>query len=142
MYGYWPFTLPGYPQETLDVDSFRYNPETGKKEAWRFTHRNIRSEFYSRVIRYANERGIQVYAYIGKNSFNGCRFRDDPKLYAGGAAELLPFAPGVAEYWEAIVSRILELGFNGFVFEDRGQPRPQPKRAMLRDLLETVGGEV
>ena len=118
MYGYWPFTLPGYPQEMLDVDSFHYNPKTGKKEAWRFTHRNIQSEFYSRVIRYANERGIKVYGYIGKNSFNGCRFKDDPKIYAGGAAELLPFAPGVDEYWEAIVSRILEIGFNGFVFED------------------------
>ena len=118
MYGYWPFTLPGYPQETLEVDSFHYNPETGKKEAWRFTHRNIQSEFYSRVIRYANQRGIKVYAYIGKNSFNGCQFQHDAKIYAGGAAELLPFAPGIAEYWESIVSRILELGFNGFVFED------------------------
>jgi len=118
MYGYWPFRLPGYEKETLDVDSYRFNPRTGRKEAWRFTHPNIAREFYPEVIRYANERGLKVYAYIGKNSFNGCSFRNDPKIYAGGAAELLPFAPGVAEYWDAFIGRILELGFNGFVFED------------------------
>ena len=118
MYGYWPFRLPGYEQETLDVDSYRFNPQTKQKERWHFTHRNIAREFYPEVIRYANERGIRVYAYIGKNSFNGCNFRNDPKVYAGGAAEMLPFAPGVAEYWDAFIGRILELGFNGFVFED------------------------
>ena len=36
----------------------------------------------------------------------------------GGAAEMLPFAPGVDEYWDAFISGILDLGFNGFVFED------------------------
>ena len=118
MYGYWPFRLPGYEKETLDVDSYRFNPQTKQKEPWRFTHRNIAREFYPEVIRYANERGIKVYAYIGKNSFNGCSFRNDPKVYAGGAAEMLPFAPGVAESWDAFIGRIVELGFNGFVFED------------------------
>jgi hypothetical protein len=118
MYGYWPFTLPGYPEETLDVDSFFYNPATRKKEPRRFVHPNIRKEFYPRVIQYANQRGIKVHAYIGKNSFNGCHFRENAALYAGGAAELLPFAPGVDQYWEAFIARILEMGFNGFVFED------------------------
>ena len=33
MYGNWPFTLPGYEETTLDVDSFFYDPETGKKDA-------------------------------------------------------------------------------------------------------------
>lgn len=118
MYGYWPFKLPGYEQETLDVDSFRYNPKTKKKEPWRFTHPNIRREFFPEVIRYANQRGIQVHAYIGKNSFNGCKFRENRAIYAGGAAELLPFAPGVDEYWGAFINRIVDLGFDGFVFED------------------------
>jgi hypothetical protein len=118
MYGYWPFTLPGYEQETLDLDSFRFNPETGQKEPWRFTHPNIETGFFPEVIRYANARGIRVYAYIGKNSFNGADFRNDPERYAGGAAELLPFAPGVEDYWDAFLGRILEMGFNGFVLED------------------------
>lgn len=118
MYGYWPFKLPGYAQETLDVDSFFYNPATQRKEPHRFVHPNIREEFYPKVIQYANERGIKVHAYIGKNSFNGCNFRNNAAIYGGGAAELLPFAPGVDEYWDAFIGRILELGFNGFVFED------------------------
>ncbi|HVM48829.1 MAG TPA: glycoside hydrolase family 20 zincin-like fold domain-containing protein [Candidatus Acidoferrum sp.] len=118
MYGYWPFRLPGYEKETLDLDSYWFNPRTRQKELRRFTHRNIVREFYPEVIRYANERGVKVYAYIGKNSFNGCDLHKNPKLYAGGAAELLPFAPGVEQYWNALIGRILELGFNGFVFED------------------------
>ena len=32
--------------------------------------------------------------------------------------EAIPFTPGVHEYWDAFIKRILELGFNGFVFED------------------------
>lgn len=74
MYGNWPFTLPGYPETTLDVASFRWNPRTGRKEAYRFIHRNIRKEFLPALIRYANERGIQVHAYIGKNLRSSCRW--------------------------------------------------------------------
>jgi hypothetical protein len=118
MYGYWPFTLPGYENETLSVDSDWFNPKTGKKEKHRFTHRNIAHEFYPDVIRYANERGVKVHAYIGKNSFNGRSFGSNAATSAGGAAEMLPFAKGVEEYWDAFIGRILELGFNGFVFED------------------------
>src|SRR6266567_161818 len=118
MYGYWPFRLPVYEKETLDLDSYFFNPQTKRKELRRFTHKNIAKEFYPEVIRYANERGVKVYAYIGKNSFNGCNFRNNREIYAGGAAEMLPFAPGVDEYWDAFIGRILDLGFNGFVFED------------------------
>jgi hypothetical protein len=118
MYGNWPFTLPGYDETTLDVDSYFLDPATGKKVPHRFTHRNIRREFLPELIRYANRRGVQVYAYIGKNSFNGTYGHKHPDANAGGAAELIPFHPGVHEYWEAVVRRIVEIGFNGFVFED------------------------
>jgi hypothetical protein len=118
MYGYWPFTLPGYENETLSVESDWFNPASGKKEKHRFTHRNIQREFYPEVIRYANERGVKVHAYIGKNSFNGRAFGNNAATNAGGAAEMLPFAPGVQEYWDAFIGRIMEIGFNGFVFED------------------------
>ncbi len=118
MYGYWPFTLPGYENETLSVDSDWFNPKSGKKEKRRFTHRNIEHEFYPEVIRYANERGVKVHAYIGKNSFNGRAFGNNAAISAGGAAEMLPFAKGVEDYWDAFIGRIMELGFNGFVFED------------------------
>ncbi|MGA2257276.1 MAG: hypothetical protein ABSG53_21685, partial [Thermoguttaceae bacterium] len=32
--------------------------------------------------------------------------------------EAIPFTPGVHEYWDTFLMRILELGFNGFVLED------------------------
>ncbi|MBM3474651.1 MAG: hypothetical protein FJX75_15410 [Armatimonadetes bacterium] len=118
MYGYWPFSVPGYEESTLDVDSFAFDPVTGLKTPRRFTHRNIRREFLPELIRSANERGIQVYAYIGKNSFNGGYILHHPEANAGGAAEASPFAPGVREYWDAFVGRIVKSGFNGFVFED------------------------
>ena len=118
MYGNWPFTVPGYEETTLDVDSFFYNPQTGKKEPHRFTHRNIQQEFLPELIRYANQRGVKIYAYIGKNSFNGTYGIKHPDANAGGAAELIPFHPGVHEYWEAFIRRIVEIGFDGFVFED------------------------
>ena len=118
MYGNWPFTLPGYEETTLNVDSFFYNPQTAKKEPHRFTHRNIKKEFLPELIRYANQRGVQIYAYIGKNTFNGTYGIKHPDANAGGAAELIPFHPGVQEYWDAFIRRIVQLGFNGFVFED------------------------
>lgn len=118
MYGNWPFTLPGYEETTLDVESFYYDTKTGTKRPHRFVHRNIQSEFLPELIRYANERGVKVYAYIGKNTFNGTYSLKHPDANAGGAAELIPFHPGVHEYWEAFIRRILEIGFNGFVFED------------------------
>ena len=118
MYGYWPFDLPGYEEATLQVDSFFFDPATDEKAPYRFVHRNIKREFVPELIRYANERGIRAYAYIGKNSFNGGYILRHPEANAGGAAEALPFAPGVHEYWDAFIGKILEAGFNGFVFED------------------------
>lgn len=118
IYGNWPFTLPGYEETTLDVDSFYYDPKTGKKTPYRFVHKNIKKEFLPELIRYANQRGIKVYAYIGKNTYNGTYGLKHPDANAGGAAELIPFHPGVHEYWDASIRRILQIGFNGFVVED------------------------
>ena len=118
LYGNWPFRLPGYEETTLDVVSSFFNPGTGKKEPHRFIHRNIRTEFLPELIRYANERGVKIYAYIGKNSFNGTYGLKHPEANAGGAAELIPFHAGVHAYWDAFIGRLIALGFNGFVFED------------------------
>ena len=67
-----------------------------QKEPHRFTHRNIQQEFLPELIRYANQRGVKIYAYIGKNSFNGTYGIKHPDANAGGAAELIPFHPGRA----------------------------------------------
>ena len=93
--GYWPFTLPGYENSTLDVQSSFYNPETGQREPRQFVHKNIQNEFYPEVIEYALSRGIKTYAYMAINSFNGGYMLHHPEVNGGGAAEMLLFAPGV-----------------------------------------------
>jgi hypothetical protein len=119
MYGKWPFTLPGYDEDTLDFDSYYYDRKTGRKTSYRYTHRNIKREFLPELICYANARGVAVHAYIGKNSYNGTYIQRHPEADAQSSAkEAIPFTPGVHEYWDAFIRRILELGFNGFVFED------------------------
>ena len=119
MYGKWPFSLPGYEEETLDFDSFYYDLKTGRKTPFHYTHRNIKKEFLPELIRFANARGVKVHAYIGKNTFNGMYIKHHPEADAGSfVREAIPFTPGVHEYWDAFIKRILELGFNGFVFED------------------------
>jgi hypothetical protein len=119
MYGKWPFTLPGYEADTLDFDSFYYDLKTGRKTPFHYTHRNIKKEFLPQLIRYANARGVQVYAYVGKNTFNGTYLQRHPEADAKSLVkEAIPFTPGVREYWDAFIQRILESGFNGFVFED------------------------
>jgi hypothetical protein len=119
MYGLWPFTLPGYEHDTLEFDSFYYDMKTGKKTPYHYAHRNIKKEFLPELIGYANARGIQVHAYIGKNTFNGMYIKHHPEADAKSLVrEAIPFTPGVHEYWDAVIKRILESGFNGFVFED------------------------
>jgi hypothetical protein len=118
MCGYWPFRLPEYPEATLDVPSTFFNPLTGQQEPRRFVHPNIRSEFYPEVIRYAQERGIRVYAYTAINSFVGGYLLHHPDAGAGGAAELLPFHPGVDRYVDAFLGRMVDMGFDGFVWEN------------------------
>lgn len=118
MYGYWPFTLDGYPGSELSLPSFRRDPATGLKAPWIFIHPNVRKEFWPEVCAYARARGIEMLAYIGKNSFNGGYFLRHPEARADGAVELLPFHPGVQDYWRAFTHRLLDMGFDGFVFED------------------------
>jgi hypothetical protein len=119
MYGKWPFSLPGYEADTLDFDSFYYDMKTGQKTPYHYTHRNLKKEFLPELIRYANARGVQVHAYIGKNTFNGTYIQRHPEADAKSLVkEAIPFTPGIPEYWSAFIKRILESGFNGFVFED------------------------
>jgi len=119
MYGAWPFTLPGYEETTAQYDSLYYDPKTGKKVPHRYVHPNIRQEFFPEVIKYANARGIKVHAYIGKNTYNGTYIQKHCESNAQSpVAEALPFTLGLEDYWRAFIKRILEIGFNGFVFED------------------------
>jgi hypothetical protein len=98
MYGNWPFSLPGYKADTLDFDSFYFDMKTGQKVPFHYTHRNIKKQFLPELIHYANQRGIQVHTYIGKNTFNGTYIRRHPEADAKSLVrEALPFTPGLRE---------------------------------------------
>ncbi|NQU75499.1 MAG: hypothetical protein HQ546_04180, partial [Planctomycetes bacterium] len=71
MYGSWPFRLPDYPQATADYEVDRWDAVAGRRIRVRFRHPNIEKPFLPGVLDYARVRGIESYAYIGLNSFNG-----------------------------------------------------------------------
>ena len=62
----------------------------------RMTHPNVEREFLPALIRYAQDRGIRVNAYIGLNTFNGGYAREHPE------SQLLP---GKTYAWISAIRR-------------------------------------
>ncbi|WP_010273395.1 glycoside hydrolase family 20 zincin-like fold domain-containing protein [Paenibacillus senegalensis] len=131
MYGFWPFEFPEYPETVLkQLPVQTWNEETGQWMEVSFTHPNLLEPFLSDLIRYANERGIDIYAYIGLNSYSGGYAVRHPEMRAVLSEELKQAGhvnnydslctskPEVRNYLIASVKRIEELGFNGLVFEE------------------------
>ncbi|GIO15932.1 hypothetical protein J19TS2_54870 [Cohnella xylanilytica] len=131
MYGFWPFEFPEYSDTTLrDLRMETWSSEIGDWVEVRFTHPNLRKPFLEDLIRYANERGIEVYAYIGMNSYSGgypvvhpeSRSVLSPELVAAGHVNnydsLCTSREDVRRYLIASVRRIEEIGFDGLVFEE------------------------
>lgn len=131
MYGFWPFELPGY-QETIMRDlKFRsWSKELSDWIELSYTHPNLVEPFLSDIIRYANERGVDIYAYVGLNSYSGgyaVKHLDkrtvlSDELKAKGHVNtydsLCPSHEEVRQYLISAVKRIEEIGFNGIVFEE------------------------
>ncbi|SDE10443.1 Glycosyl hydrolase family 20, domain 2 [Paenibacillus sp. UNCCL117] len=131
MYGFWPFEFSEYPETVLrDLPVDTWSAEIGDWVGVSYTHPNLRKPFLEELIRYANERGIAVYAYIGMNSYSGGypvahpdrRSVLSPELAAAGHVNnydsLCTSREDVRRYLIASVKRIEELGFNGLVFEE------------------------
>lgn len=51
MYGYWPFDLPGYENETLNVESDWFNPQTRQKEKHRFVQACVQGDDWKTAFR-------------------------------------------------------------------------------------------
>ncbi|MFD0868874.1 N-acetyl-beta-hexosaminidase [Chlamydia abortus] len=131
MYGFWPFEFPEYPETVLrDLPVQTWCKETGQWMEVSFTHPNLLQPFLSEVIEYANRRGIDVYAYIGLNSYSGGYAVRHPEMRAVLSEELkeaghvnnydalCPSKAEVRQYLIASVKQIESLGFNGLVFEE------------------------
>ncbi|MCQ6558128.1 glycoside hydrolase family 20 zincin-like fold domain-containing protein [Paenibacillus mendelii] len=131
MYGFWPFEFPEYPETVLrDLKVQTWSKEINGWIEVSFTHPNLRKPFLEDMIRYANARGIDIYAYIGLNSYSGgypvmhpeCRGQLSSELLDSGHVNnydsLCTSRPEVRDYLIASVKRIEQLGFNGLVFEE------------------------
>jgi hypothetical protein len=128
IYGYWPFKLPEYPKTTLtNIPVKTYDTNTGKTVTISMTHPNIVHEFLPALIRYAQQRGIRVNAYIGLNTFNGGYIFNHPEaglflpkqwknIYGRNYALDLT-NDSVRRYLRYSVRKIMQMGFDGITFE-------------------------
>jgi len=120
IYGYWPFTFPEYPETTLaNIPVKTYEPETGETAIVRMTHPNVERGFLPALIRYAQDRGIRVNAYIGLNTFNGGYARENPEsqIFPGKTYALDLSDEAARQYLRDSLRRIMQMGFDGVTFE-------------------------
>jgi hypothetical protein len=128
IYGYYPFRFDEYPESVLkDVALKTWIREVGDEMTVRYTHPNVENEFLPRLIGYANERGIEVYCYFGLNTFNGGYamahpesryFSKDPDRLRQFKYNLCPSRDDALNYLKRSVRKLMEIGFNGVVFEE------------------------
>lgn len=131
MYGFWPFEFEEYPETVLrGLPVETWSAEIGDWVQVSFTHPNLVKPFLSETIAYANARGIEVYAYVGMNSYSGGYPVVHPEsrgvlseaLKAQGHVNsydsMCASRPDVRRYLVESVKRIEEIGFNGLVFEE------------------------
>lgn len=131
MYGFWPFEFPGYQETVMRDIKFKYwSKELSDWIELSYTHPNLIKPFLSDIIQYANERGVDIYAYVGLNSYCGGyavmhpekRMVLSEELKAKGHVNnydsLCPSHEDVRQYLISAVKRIEEIGFNGIVFEE------------------------
>jgi Glycosyl hydrolase family 20, domain 2 len=72
MYGYWPFRFDEFPETTLRNYPMKvWNKENRVWIEIAYSHPNIVAEFLPELIRYAHQRCIRIFAYVGLNSYNG-----------------------------------------------------------------------
>jgi hypothetical protein len=128
IYGYYPFRFDEYPETVLkDVEMNTWIREAGDEVVLRYTHPNVTNDFLPQLIKYANERGIEVYCYFGLDTFNGGYamahpesryFSKDADKFRQFKYNLCPSRDDVLRYLERSVRKLMEIGFNGIVFEE------------------------
>ncbi|WP_391574288.1 glycoside hydrolase family 20 zincin-like fold domain-containing protein [Cohnella sp.] len=128
MYGYWPFQFDEYPETMLQGYKMKvWNEESRNWIEIAYTHPNISDEFLSRLFAYGHKLGIDFFAYIGLNSYNGgypSIYKDKrmvlPKdgKFVNDFDTLCLSRPENIAYLKAAVRRVVQLGFDGIDFEE------------------------
>ncbi|MBC7333105.1 MAG: hypothetical protein H5T85_01360 [Actinobacteria bacterium] len=128
MYGYWPFEFEEYP-ETVFRD-FRMKVWNKESKNWieiSYTHPNIYEDFLPGLIKYAHDLSINIYAYVGLNSYNGGYsnvYRDrrmklpEHSKFINDFDTLCLSRKENIEYLKKSMKRITEIGFDGIIFEE------------------------
>ena len=127
MYGYWPFRFDEFPETTLsDYPMKVWNKENRVWIEIAYTHPNIVADFLSELIRYAHERYIKIFAYVGLNSYNGgyANAHKDRRAvppsdkYLNGFDSLCLSDPRNIDYLGKSMRRLAGLGLDGIIFEE------------------------
>jgi hypothetical protein len=72
MYGFWPFELAEYPETVFsDVPVKIWNAENRRWLIIRYTHPNLEDPYLEDFIELAHKLEVNVFAYVGLNSYNG-----------------------------------------------------------------------
>ncbi|MCL4418467.1 MAG: glycoside hydrolase family 20 zincin-like fold domain-containing protein, partial [Actinobacteria bacterium] len=128
MYGYWPFEFKDFPETVFrDFKMKVWNRESKNWLEIKYTHPNLINEFLSRLIKYAHLLGIDIYTYIGLNSYNGgySNVHKDKRMklppnskFINDFDTLCLSNDSTIEYLKKCMRRIVKLGVSFFYLEE------------------------
>ena len=128
MYGYWPFKYDEYPETTLkDFKMKIWNEESENWIEIKYTHPNIVKEFLPDLINHAHDLCINIYAYIGLNSYNGgySNIYKDKRMkipknskFINDFDTLCINNEDTIKYLKTSLKKITGIGFDGIIFEE------------------------
>lgn len=128
MYGYWPFEFDEYPETVFrDVPIRIWNAENRRWLTVRYAHPNLEEPYLSRLIEYAHQMEVRIFAYVGLNSYNGAYSIKHPETRTKPPASekflndfdsLCLSYPGTVDYILDSMRKIASLGFDGFTLEE------------------------
>lgn len=128
MYGYWPFEFDEHPETVFrDVPIKIWNAENRKWLTVRYTHPNLEEPYLKQFIEYAHKMEVNIFAYVGLNSYNGAYSIKHPEARTKPPASekflndfdsLCLSYPGTVDYILDSMKKIASLGFDGFTLEE------------------------
>jgi len=128
MYGYWPIELEKYPETVFrNVPVKIWSAESRRWLTIRYTHPNLEEPYLEKFIELAHKLEVNVFAYVGLNSYNGAYSIAHPEArtkppksskFLNDFDSLCLSYPGTVQYIIDCMVRIAELGFDGYTLEE------------------------